>query len=66
MEKQLIKTAITFLVKPISVTTFIISTWGFSGWLSGVTQAAPPNLDSSFAEWCLQKESLSTEERKTV
>ncbi|MFP5273697.1 leucine-rich repeat domain-containing protein [Coleofasciculus sp.] len=50
-------------MKRISIIGLSLIIWGL-GWR--VAQAAPPNLGSSFKEWCLQQSSLSASLRKTV
>ncbi|MEQ8973891.1 MAG: leucine-rich repeat domain-containing protein [Coleofasciculus sp. C1-SOL-03] len=50
-------------MKWISVITLFLSIWG---WGCEITQAAEPRLGSSFKQWCLLRESLSDEAKKTV
>ena len=53
-------------MKSTSAVALTIGVWMFSscGW--GATQAAEPNLGSSFEQWCQQQASLSAEARKTL
>ncbi|MEL7038769.1 MAG: leucine-rich repeat domain-containing protein [Cyanobacteria bacterium J06592_8] len=67
MQTQFLKISHTSLIqKSISIATVMIAICGLSSCERTVTQAPLPNLDSSFLEWCLQKESISAEARKTV